>query len=99
MPKPHDDSKACRTAFVQDNTLVAVIEMSLSSWLVAGLIPRVSREPLKKIARNAEDRIHGRGQRVSDKSSGARVWLANRRSRTKLLFLPTKNLGPYRFGA
>jgi hypothetical protein len=35
---------------MQDNTLVAVIEMSLSSWLVAGMIPGVSREPLKKIA-------------------------------------------------
>jgi len=55
MQKPHDDSKACRTAFVQDNTLVAVIEMSLSSWLVAGMIPGVSREPLKKIASDAED--------------------------------------------
>ena len=55
MEKPLDDSKACRTTFVQDNTLVAVIEMSLSSWLVAGLIPGVSREPLKKIAPDAED--------------------------------------------
>ena len=55
MQKPHDDSKACRTAFVQDNTLVAVIEMSLSSWLVAGMIPGVSREPVKKIAPDAED--------------------------------------------
>jgi transposase len=40
---------------VQDNTLVAVIEMSLSSWLVAGMIPGVSREPVKKIAPDAED--------------------------------------------
>jgi transposase len=55
MEKPLDDSKACRTAFVQDNTLVAVIEMSLSSWLVAGMIPGVSREPVKKIAPDAED--------------------------------------------
>ena len=55
MEKPLDDSKACRTTFMQDNTLVAVIEMSLSSWLVAGMIPGVSREPLKKIAPDAED--------------------------------------------
>jgi transposase len=55
MQKPHDDSKAWRTAFVQDNTLVAVIEMSLSSWLVAGMISGVSREPLKKIAPDAEE--------------------------------------------
>jgi transposase len=55
MEKPLDDSKACRTTFVQDNTVVAVIEMSLSNWLVAGMIPGVSREPLKKIAPDAED--------------------------------------------
>jgi transposase len=47
--KPQDHSKACPAAFEQDSTLIAVIEMSLSSWLVAGLIPGVSREPLKKI--------------------------------------------------
>ena len=50
MQKHHDDSKACLTAFVQDNTAIAVIEMSLASWVVAGLIPGVNREPLKKIA-------------------------------------------------
>ena len=49
MQKPHDDSKMCPAAFEQDSTLVVVVEMSLSSWLVAGLIPGVSREPLKKI--------------------------------------------------
>ena len=54
MQKPHDNSKACPTAFVQANTVVVVIEMSLSSWLVAGLIPGVSREPLKKIAPNPD---------------------------------------------
>lgn len=48
MQKPHD-SKMCPAAFNQDSTLVVVVEMSLSSWLVAGLIPGVSREPLKKI--------------------------------------------------
>lgn len=49
MQKSHDDSKMCPAAFEQDSTLVVVVEMSLSSWLVAGLIPGVSREPLKKI--------------------------------------------------
>src|ERR671911_1549079 len=32
-----------------DGTLIAVIEMSLSSWLVAGIVPGVERQPLKKI--------------------------------------------------
>ena len=31
-----------------------VIEMSLSSWLVAGMIPGVNRDPLKKIGPNPE---------------------------------------------
>ena len=55
MQKPHDNSKASPAAFMQDNTLIAVIELSLSNWLVAGLIPGVSREPLKKLEPNPED--------------------------------------------
>jgi transposase len=54
MQKRHDESKACLTAFVHDNTLIAIIEMSLASWLVAGMIPGVNREPLKKIAPDPE---------------------------------------------
>src|SRR5258708_9444556 len=30
-------------------TLIAVIEMSLSSWLVAGIVPGIERQPLKKL--------------------------------------------------
>src|ERR1700688_3043102 len=55
MQKPHDNSKASPAAFMQDNTLIAVIELSLSNWLVAGLIPGVSREPLKKLEPNPAD--------------------------------------------
>src|SRR5580700_10121664 len=55
VQKPHDNSKACPTAFVQNSTLVAVIEMSLSSWLVAGMIPGVSRDPLKKLDPNPDE--------------------------------------------
>lgn len=54
MQKPRDDSKACPATFVQDSTLVVVIEMSLSSWLVTGMIPGVNREPLKKIDPNPD---------------------------------------------
>ena len=55
MQNPRDNTKACPTAFVQDTTLVVVIEMSLSSWLVAGLIPGVSRDPLKKLDPNPDE--------------------------------------------
>ena len=33
-----------------DGTLIAVIELSLSSWLVAGIVPGLDRQPLKKLA-------------------------------------------------
>ena len=33
-----------------DGTLIAVIEMSLSSWLVAGIVPGIERQPQKKLA-------------------------------------------------
>ena len=33
-----------------DGTLIAVIELSLSSWLVAGIVPGVERQRLKKLA-------------------------------------------------
>jgi transposase len=58
MQNPPDNTKACPAAFVQDSTLVVVIEMSLSSWLVAGMIPGVSRDPLKKIDPNPDDLLH-----------------------------------------
>src|SRR5260370_11426400 len=55
MRKPDDNIKPSPAALMQDNTLIAVIDLSLSNWLVAGLIPGVSREPLKKLEPNPED--------------------------------------------
>jgi transposase len=43
-----DDLSRSLVAFEQDSTLVAVVEMSQSSWVVAGLVPGVARQPLKK---------------------------------------------------
>ena len=48
MAQPNDLSRSL-TPFVQGTTLVAVIELSLSSWLVAGAVPGVARQPLKKL--------------------------------------------------
>jgi len=50
-----DDLSRCFVALEQDTTLIAVVEMSLSSWLVSGLIPGVDRKPLKKVDPNAEE--------------------------------------------
>ena len=48
MSKSNGLSK-CLTAFDQDNTLVAVVETSQSRWLVAGIVPGIERQPLKKV--------------------------------------------------
>src|SRR5438445_7914973 len=48
MQKLNDLSRSL-TALEPNGTLIAVIEMSLSSWLVAGIVPGVERQPLKKI--------------------------------------------------
>jgi transposase len=49
MQKLNDLSQS-RNVLKQDSTLIAVIEMSQSSWLVAGIVPGVERQPLKKLA-------------------------------------------------
>jgi transposase len=43
-----NDLSQSLTAFDQDSTIVAVVELSLESWLVLGLVPGVKRQPLKK---------------------------------------------------
>ena len=48
MAQPNDLSRSL-TPFLQGNTLVVVIELSLTSWLVGGLVPGLERQPLKKL--------------------------------------------------
>jgi transposase len=48
MSKPVDLSKSL-AALDRDSTLIVVIEMSQSSWLVAARAPGLARDPLKKL--------------------------------------------------
>jgi len=48
MRKPNDLSRSL-TVLNPETTLIAVIEMSQSSWLVAGIVPGIERQPLKKL--------------------------------------------------
>jgi hypothetical protein len=41
--------RGCHTTLDQDSSLIAVVEMSQSSWLVAGIVPGISRQPAKKL--------------------------------------------------
>ena len=52
MPQLNDLSRS-PIALNQDGTLIAIIEMSQSSWLVAGIVPGIARHPLKKLAADA----------------------------------------------
>ena len=49
MQKLNDLSRSL-TSLELDSTLIVVIEMSLSNWLVAGIVPGIERQPLKKLA-------------------------------------------------
>ena len=53
MPRPEDLSRSL-VALHQDSTLIAVIELSQSSWLVAGMVPGLERQPLKKLEPDQE---------------------------------------------
>ena len=49
MQQPNELSRSL-AALDQDSTLIAVIEMSRSTWLVASIVPGINRQPLKKLA-------------------------------------------------
>src|SRR5262249_42925970 len=48
--KPLNDLSRSPTPFDPNRTLIVVIELGKESWLVAGIVPGVERQPLKKLA-------------------------------------------------
>jgi transposase len=74
MSQPNDLSR-CLVSLDQDSTLIAVIELSQSSWLIAGTVPGVERQPLKKIVPDEaallrllhrwRDEAHGKGRTIT----------------------------------
>ena len=53
MPPLNDLSRSL-VALDQDSTIIAVVELSQSSWLVAGVLPGIERQPQKKLEPSAE---------------------------------------------
>ncbi len=49
-----DDLSRSLVAFEQNSTVITVVEMSQSRWLVTGLVPGLARQPLKKLEPEAE---------------------------------------------
>jgi transposase len=52
-----NDLSRSLTSLEQDKTIIAVIEMSQSSWLVAGIVPGLERHPLKKLEPSEEELV------------------------------------------
>src|SRR5262249_5564214 len=53
MPQPNDLSRSL-AALDHDSTIIAVVEMSQSSWLVGGMLPGIERQPRKKLEPSPE---------------------------------------------
>jgi len=68
--KPLNDLSRSLTPFSPNHTLIAVIEMSKESWLVAGIIPGVDRQQLKKLATDENEllKLLGRWRAEAEKA-------------------------------
>ena len=66
MPQPNDLSRSL-VALDQDSTIIAVVELSQSSWLVGGILPGIERQPCKKLEPSPE-RLLGLLHRWRDES-------------------------------
>jgi transposase len=53
MPQPNDLSRSL-VALDHNSTIIAVVELSQSSWLVAGVLPGIERQPRKKLEPSPE---------------------------------------------
>src|SRR5215211_7161425 len=65
LPKPMeilmaqvDDLSRSLVTFDQQSTLVVIVEMSQTRWLIAGTVPGLDRRPLKKLEPNAPTLLH-----------------------------------------
>src|SRR3977135_4182487 len=52
-PMQRNDLSRSLVAFDQNSTLVAVVELSLNRWVVQGLVPGLSKQPLKALGPDA----------------------------------------------
>ena len=53
MPQPNDLSRSL-VALDQNSTIIAVVELSQSSWLIGGVVPGIERQPRKKLEPSPE---------------------------------------------
>src|SRR5947208_7842178 len=79
MPQPNDLSRSL-VGLDQDSTIIAVVELSQSSWLVAGVLPGIERQPRKKLEPSPERLLavlhRRRGEAVRTGKEVTRIALA-----------------------
>ena len=51
---PPNDLSRSLVALDQNSTIIAVVELSQSSWLVGGVVPGIERQPHKKLEPSPE---------------------------------------------
>jgi transposase len=68
--KPFNDLSRSPTALNVNETLIAVVELSQKTWLIAGIIPGIERQPLKKLEpdENAVLNLLDRWRREAEKA-------------------------------
>jgi len=77
MPQPNDLSRSL-VALDHNSTIIAVVEMSQSSWLVGGILPGIERQPRKKLEPSPErllallHRWRGEAVKAAARSGGLR---------------------------
>src|ERR1700730_6990066 len=67
MPQPNDLSRSL-VALDQNSTIIAVVELSQSSWLVGGVVPGIERQPCKKLDPSRELLLAGLHRRRDEPS-------------------------------
>src|SRR5690349_8718708 len=79
MPQPNDLSRSL-VALDQNSTIMAVVELSQSSWLVAGMLPGIERQPRMKLEPSPERLLallhRGRAEAVRAGRTITRIALA-----------------------
>jgi transposase len=79
MPRPNDLSRSL-VALDQNSTIIAVVELSQSSWLVGGVVPGIERQPCKKLEPSPERLLavlhHWRDEAVRAGKEVTRIALA-----------------------
>src|SRR6202011_4399008 len=53
-PAPGQALSRSLVALDQNSTIIAVVDLSQSSWLIAGVLPGIERQPRRKLEPNAE---------------------------------------------